>query len=265
VYGSFGTQDGTLGRIEEFLDARNLEPEDVENDAIRADIAKALARFHVMETTLAEKAPGQFYEALISGLTTYHGKEKLKLLGKEGGVSLDYLIDYDFATRLTRVVDALESIRAKRGWCLHDVQYMNAMVKNHPGEEEIKIVLIDLECVMQNYRAFDIGGHFMQKTFKWFDNENKIANCREYTEEEKRHFCDEYARQWNELTGQSDTVDQVFRESEYGYLLAVSFDVHNMLCFMDTEDDKDPLNLLGLNKLLEMFVHQYARLELEVT
>ena len=34
VYGFFKTQDGTLGRVDEFLDARNMEPEDVENAVI---------------------------------------------------------------------------------------------------------------------------------------------------------------------------------------------------------------------------------------
>ena len=34
----------------------------------------------------------------------------------------------------------------------------------------------------------------MQKMFKWFDEESRIAGCRKYTEEEKRHFYDEYAR-----------------------------------------------------------------------
>jgi len=141
---------------------------------------------------------------------------------------------------------------------------MNVLVKNDPKEGESKIVLIDFEFVMRNYRAFDIGGHFMQKMFKWFDEESKIADCRKYTEEERRHFCGEYARQWNKLTGDSDTRDQVFVESEYGYMLAITFDVHNMLCFMGKEDDKDPLNLLGLNKLFDEFVDQYARLGLEV-
>ncbi|CAM0140879.1 unnamed protein product [Umbelopsis sp. WA50703] len=115
---------------------------------------------------------------------------------------------------------------------------------------------------MHNYRAFDIGGHFMQKMFKWFDEESRIAGCMKYTEEEKRHFCDEYSRQWNKLTGDSDTGEQVFLESEYGYLLAITFDIHNMLCFMDEEGDKDPLNLLGLNKLFDEFVDQYAKLNL---
>ena len=141
---------------------------------------------------------------------------------------------------------------------------MTVLVKNEPKEGESKIVLLDFEFVMRSYRAFDIGGHFMQKMFKWFDEESKIADCRKYTEEERRHFCEEYARQWNKLTRDSDTGDQVFVESEYGYMLAIAFDIHNMLCFMGEEDDKDPLNLLGLNKLFDEFVDQYARLGLEV-
>lgn len=189
--------------------------------------------------------------------------DKLKALGKEGGVSIDKLVDYDYGRRLRNVVDKLESIGGKTGWCIHDIQFMNVMVKNDPKEGESKVTLIDFEFVMQNYRAFDIGGHFMQKMFKWFDEESRIAGCRKYTEEEKRHFCDEYARQWNKLTGDSDTGDQVFLESEYGYMLAITFDIHNMLCFMSGEDDKDPLNLLGLNKLFDEFVDQYAKLELE--
>lgn len=47
-------------------------------------------------------------------------------------------------------------------------------------------------------------------------------------------------------------------------MLAIAFDRHNMLYFMSEEDDKDPLNLVGLNKLFNEFVDQYARLGLEV-
>lgn len=263
VYGFFETKDGTLGRIDEFLEARNMEPEDVEDSAIRADVAKALATFHVLKTSLEKKAVESYYEAVINGLRKYHMMDKLKMLGKEGGVTIDKLVDYDFSRRLRNVVDKLESIGGRSGWCIHDVQFMNVMVKNNPEEGENRVTLVDFEFVMQNYRAFDIGGHFMQKMFKWFDDESRIAGCRKYTEEEKRHFCNEYATQWNKLTGNLDTGDQVFLESEYGYLLAITFDIHNMLCFMDKQDDKDPLNLLGLKKLFDEFVHQYAKLKLE--
>ncbi|KAM0256032.1 hypothetical protein ACHAQJ_005231 [Trichoderma viride] len=263
VYGFFKTPDGTIGRIDEFLDARNMEPEDVEDVVIRADVAKGLAVFHNLRTSLTRKTVGAYYETIIDGLKKYHKMGKLKELGKEGGVDVEKLIDYDFGTRLRKIVDKLKLIGGKAGWCIHDVQFMNVLVKKDPKEGESKIVLVDFEFVMQNYRAFDIGGHFMQKMFKWFDEENKIANCRSYTEEEKKHFCEEYATQWNRITGDSDTGDQLFLESEYGYMLAITFDIHNMLCFMSEENDKNSSNLLALNKLFEEFVSQYAKLGLE--
>ena len=263
VYGFFQTQDGSFGRIDEFLDARNLEPSDVEDEIIRADVAKGHAAFHAMSTTLRKNSVGAYYDAIISELARYHNMEKLKVLAKEGGVHMDNLVEYDFTSRLRRVVDKVDAIGGKKGWCIHDVQFMNVMVKSNPQQGESKVVLIDFEFVFQNYRAFDIGGHFMQKLFKWFDEENKIADCRPYTEEEKRHFCEEYAKQWNVSTGDSDTGEQVFMESELGYMLAITFDIHNMLNFMDEEDDKDPLNMLGLNKLFEEFDKQYKKLGLD--
>ena len=262
VYGFFKTQDGTLGRIDEYLEARNMEPEDVEDPDIRADVAKGLATFHVLKTPLEKKSVESYYEAIYSGLRTYYKMDKLKALGKEAGVPIDELVDYDFETRLKNVVSELESIGGKTGWCIHDIQFMNVMVKNDPKEGESKVALIDFEFVMRNFRAFDIGGHFMQKMFKWFDDESRIANCRKYTEGEKRHFCEEYALQWNSLTGDCDTGEQVFQESEYGYLLALTFDIHNMLCFMAAQDDKNPLDLLGLNKLFDEFRDQYTELNL---
>jgi choline kinase len=115
VHGFFKTKDGALGRVEEFLDVRNMEPEDVENDIIRADVAKGLAMFHVMETSLEKKAVEPFHEAVIHGLRKYRKIDKLKALGKEGGVNVDNLLDYDFEPRLKRVVDRLESAGSKRG------------------------------------------------------------------------------------------------------------------------------------------------------
>ncbi|KAF5133189.1 Choline kinase alpha [Metarhizium anisopliae] len=263
VYGFFKLADGTTGRIDEFLEARTLQPEDVEDAAIRADVARALATFHATRAPLQKTPVSLYYEALTDGLKRYQNAEKLKLLGRQAGVQIDKLVDYDFGPRLRHAVDKLASLGAKAGWCIHDVQFMNVLVRHHARPGESKVTLVDFEFAMRNYRALDVGGHFMQKMFRWFDEEDKIADCRKYTLREKRHFCDEYARQWNALTGECDTGEQVLLESEYGYLLAITFDIHNMLCFMNDENDKDPLNLLGLNKLFDEFVEQCHKLGLD--
>lgn len=262
VYGVFKTQDGTLGRIDEYLDARTLEPEDVEDADIRADIARCLARFHLLERPMKKPDVRSYHDGTIRGMERFHRMEKLKVLAREEGIDLDGLVDYDFGSRMRKAVDKMESIGGKTGWCIHDVQYMNVLVKNQPREGESKVVLIDFETTMRNCRGQDIGGHFFQKMFKWFDEESKVVGCRSYSEEERRHFCEEYAEEWNRVTGDSDSGERVFLESEYGFLLAICFDLHYMLYFMATEGDKDPLNLLALRKLFDEFVAQYERLGL---
>lgn len=266
VYGFFKTMDGTFGRVDEFLDARNLEPEDVEDAGIRADLARGYATFHSMKTQLEETPVHIYYDAITREFKKYHKMDTLKKLFHEVGIGMDDLIDYDFASKIRRVTDRLESIEGKKGWCIHDVAFMNVMLKNNPKKGENKIVLIDFEFVFRNYRAFDIGGHFMQKVFNWVDPDGKMASYRPYTEEEKRHFCEEYVEQWNRKTGDLDTSEQVFRESELGYLLAITWDIHNMLCYVEQDYSKELLNhldLLAFKKLFEDFVNHYKRLGLD--
>ena len=61
-------------------------------------------------------------------------------------------------------------------------------------------------------------------------------------------------------TGDSDTKEQLLREAEYGYLLAITFDIHNMLWSMAKTGNKDPLDLAVLNSLFDDFTTQYQKL-----
>lgn len=119
-----------------------------------------------METQLKKNPIQAYYDAVTRELAKHHKMDKLKRLANEGGVSMDNLVDYDFESRIRRITDKLEFIGAKKGWCIRDVQFMNVMVKSSSKQGESKIVLMDFEFVFQNYRAFDISGHFMQKMFK---------------------------------------------------------------------------------------------------
>lgn len=267
VYGFFRTRDGTLGRVDEFLDARDLVSEDVEDAGIRADVARAQAAFHAMKTQLRENQVQDYYDIIIRQLKKYHKMDKLKRLVQEQGINMDDLVDYDFASNIPRITERLESMGGKTGWCIHDNAFMNVLARNNPKPGESKVVLIDFEFVFRNYRAFDIGGHFMQKVFRWTaDEDGKLPNRRPYTEEEKRHFCDEYAQQWNQETGDSDTGEQVWRESELGYLLAMTFDMHAMLCYVEQDADGELLNMLDIeafSKLFTEFTGLYKSLGLD--
>lgn len=263
MYGFFQTKDGTFGRIDEFLDSRIMLPEDAEDAVLRSEVAEAFASFHSMNHSLELQPVDSFYAAIMGGLGTLQGSDKLKSIGKAGGVDVDRLIDYDFATRVGKIADKLASIGAKTGLCINDVAYMNVLVKNAPLKDgESRVALIDFEFALHNYRAFDIAAHFAEKTFTWSEEESKGAERRKYTDDEKRLFCEAYARRWNQSTGGADTAEQVFLEAQHGSMLSIAWNVYNMLCVVEDQGEKGSCNLSGLNNLLEEFEAQFTQLGL---
>lgn len=241
-------------RVDEILDARCLLPVDVEDAHIRADVAASFAALHTIQVANWETSEDTF-----CGIMARHGFDndsswkRLEAASVEAGVPMTDLIKCNFPAKIRRIEAKLDSMTAKSTYCIHDVQFMNVLVKNHPQPGENRVYLIDYEFAARNYRGFDIGGHFMQKNFQWYA-ETQIADCRPYTMDEKQHFCAEYAKQWNEITQDTDTAEQVLMEAELGYLLAISFDIHNMALCIDMEGSKEVSNLLAFNKLYEMFI-----------
>ncbi|KAJ4153113.1 hypothetical protein LMH87_009618 [Akanthomyces muscarius] len=268
MYGFFQTSDGAYGRVDEFLDARTLTPKDVEDEATRADVARAQAAFHALKTRRERKPVAEYYDALTGELARYRGMEKLKRVGQGAGVPVDDVVDYDFVSRIGRIVARLEGMRARKAWCIHDVQYMNTMLRTSTdalAPSPRRVVLIDFEFVLQNYRGVDIGGHFLHKLFQWFDASSKLTGARPYSAEERAHYCRVYAEQWNAETGDGDGGEEVGKEAELGYMLAIAFEVHNMMNYMEGEGEgeEDGMEMEALRMLFGEFVRQYERLGLE--
>lgn len=263
MYGFFQTQDGAYGRVDEFLEARTLTAADVEDTEIRGEVARAQAAFHAMSTERKRKPVEEYYTALTRELARYRGSEALKKLGDAAGVNIDDIVDYDFASRIGKITKKLDSIGAKKGWCIHDVQYMNTMLRTAPTPSQHRAVLIDYEFVFVNYRGVDVGGHFLHKLFQWFDEHCKLTHARPYSSAEKAHYCAEYAAQWREDTGEEESGEKVAEEAEFGYMLAIAFEVHNMYNFMAEEGKEDEKELAALRVLFGEFVGQYAKLGLQ--
>lgn len=275
VHGVFQTADGTYGRVDEFLHARPLTPEDIDADedgSLQSSIAEAFAAFHTL-TELGEDVPLQpadaLWTALARGLETYHRPERLKTIGRNVGINIDALIDYPFAPMVRAAAKALAGSGAKTGLCVHDVHYQNILVRTVtplPATQS-RAVLIDFEFALRNYRAFDLAAYFLNKAFTWTVSNpssppSSSAPLREYTDDEKRRFCAAYVQKWNAITGDADTTEQVLQEVRYASLLSIGWDVYNMLCVVDDEGNANGLNLEGLNGLMEKFKTQCAVLGL---
>lgn len=263
MYGFFQTQDGAFGRVDEFIDARTLTPTDVEDEETRRDVARAMAAFHALKTTREGKDMGEYYDAVTTELARYHKLQTLKDAARKSGANIDAIIDYDFVSKIRQATTSLGALGAKTGWCVHDVQYGNVLVRSGPLPSRPRVCLVDFEFVFGNYRGFDVAGHFLQKLFQWFDPERKLTGAAAYTDAEKAHFCEEYASRWNEETGDCDTGAQVLREEELGYLLVITFEIHNMLNYVDEEGEAEALEMEALERLFAEFVKQWEKLALE--
>lgn len=98
-----------LGRVNEFLDVRNLEPEGVEDADIWAAVVRGYTAFHAIKIQLEEN-PVQVYSDIITKqLKKYYKIAKLKKLAYKGGVNVDDLIDYDFISKIRYITERLES------------------------------------------------------------------------------------------------------------------------------------------------------------
>lgn len=86
---------------------------------------------------------------------------------------------------------------------------------------------------------------------------------RPYAAAERAQYCRAYAEQWNAETGDADRGQQVAEQAELGYMLAIAFEVHNMMNFMEAEGEEDALEMEALRMLFGEFVDQYERLGLE--
>ena len=79
------------------------------------------------KTALGQRLSSRF----VAGLTIEDALRAARAMNQMGlGVSVDNLIDFDFAARLKKVVDKVESVGEKAGWCIHDAQFINVLVKN---------------------------------------------------------------------------------------------------------------------------------------
>lgn len=264
LYGFFQTADGAYGRVDEFLEARTLTAADVEDEGVRVDVARAQAAFHAQRTARERKPVAAYYDALTGSLARFRGMDRLKSLGRAAGVPIDDVVEYDFVSRIGRVTAALDRMGAKTGWCIHDVQYGNTLLRTTTTQP--RAVLIDYEFVFANYRGVDVGGHFLHKLLQWFgdgDGASKLTGARPYAADEKRHYCEAYAAQWTQDTGEMETGETVLREAALGYVLAAAFEVHNILHFLEDEGEEDASEMEALRMLFGEFVREYEGVGLE--
>lgn len=159
MYGCF---DG--GRIEEFIDGRNLTISEWTSDKdFNVKIAIQVARYHLVDFPI----PKREWDIRSILMSCYESFLKNKQHIMEQFLTPDQLtacklfLEYDVEADVKIIVEMLPKVNSRIVFTHNDINRSNVMMRN----SDTDVRLIDYEFSSYNYRAFDLGNHFALKIF----------------------------------------------------------------------------------------------------
>jgi ethanolamine kinase len=199
LLGGFGN-----GMVQSFINARTLEPSDMREPKIAAQIARELGKFHKVDIP-GSKEPQlwvdilKFYEK--ASTLTFEEPDKQKLFET---ISFEEL-----HKEIIELREFTGLLNAPVVFAHNDLLSGNFML----NDEEEKLYLIDFEYGSYNYRGFDIGNHFNE--YAGYDCDYSLYPSKE----EQYHFIKHYLQPDKPDEVSIAEVESVFVETD-AYKLA---------------------------------------------
>lgn len=217
VYGCF---DG--GRIEEFIDGRNLSIDEwVSSPDFNKKIAKQVARYHMVNFPISRE-PWDVEKKILSCYQPFlKNKERImkEYLTPDQLDECRPLIEYDVLSDLKFIMDMLPQVNSRIVFAHNDINRHNVMMRNM--DQDVR--LIDYEFSSYNYRGCDLGNHFACKKFDLgaskLDTGAPLFPSREYLEQ----FIEAYVRAIRESGDAPADWDEQGRDSVHHILIETVF------------------------------------------
>ena len=222
----FGVFNG--GRIEEFIESRHLNVNDLKDPVMRREIAITLARYHSLMDMPFAKPSYSFADVLKDIYRDFVPVKESYLnhsLFVKANIDPSKMGNYDFKQDLDWVTSLLDWKNHRMVFMHWDTQFMNLLVPLQPKPHQRKVMLIDLENTSYNIRGKDIGllfSQFLLSNFKQgsFPDEDY---CKEFLleyqqETQKLGYIEDFDPKGK------DSLDHLYFESLIGTLVSA-------LCF----------------------------------
>lgn len=218
----FGVDSGI--RVEEFIESRTLTPDDCEDPLILRSIARCYARIHSLDFPFSKSKLSLCFENLKADIADVKGQEvgiRMSVLAAghpDSEFVANNFFSIDFLSETMWLNAVTEKFACKKCLIHSDSNFLNVLVRDDAAHED-RVVLIDYECMMYNYRAQDIGAHFVNRMIRWNGKENKLSGAPFPDEEKRRDFCQLYLEELQERDPENtDSLEQVIIEGEIGAL-----------------------------------------------
>ncbi|KAF6204214.1 hypothetical protein GE061_002554 [Apolygus lucorum] len=145
------------GRIEEYLPASPLKPEEMSDPELNPLVAEKVAAVHCMNVPI-NKEPRWIWDTIQRWLNTIEDTTP------SNNPIEQELLTHDLQGELDWLKSHLSKVPSPVVFCHNDLQQGNILRHNASRDQ---IVIIDFEYCAYNYRGFDLANHFMEWTYDY--------------------------------------------------------------------------------------------------
>lgn len=152
------------GRIEEFIKARPLKPDDLRKPEVMDMVAEKLAQFHSLDMPLCKKP--RWFKSLVRGWI-----KDIQNNFDSNSSTIARLLkmspSFDMDTEFNELLKAANDLNCPIVFCHNDLQGGNILLAEKATPTTPRMTIIDWEYGHYNYRGFDLGNHFNEWMFDY--------------------------------------------------------------------------------------------------
>ncbi|KAI8784068.1 choline/ethanolamine kinase-like isoform X1 [Biomphalaria glabrata] len=152
------------GRIEEFIKAKPLKPEDLCKPEVMVMVAEKLAQFHSLDMPLCKKP--RWFKSLVRGWI-----RDIQNNLDSNSVTMSRLQEkcplFNMDTEFNELLKMANDLNCPIVFCHNDLQGGNILLADKATPQTPRMTIIDWEYGHYNYRGFDLGNHFNEWMFDY--------------------------------------------------------------------------------------------------
>ena len=262
------------GRIEEFVDAHDLRPE----EGLDEDIAVAYARFHSIKLPIKQERL-DIVAKMMQSLS--ENKQRLRQfldstdMESEQRSSFEKVYNFPFQEEKSWLNCIGAKIKQRIVLSTMDPNYLNRLVRNvNPTDPDTpRILFIDFDMTSYSDRGYDLAGHFVNRMFNAPDSNNKMSGLSYPSESERNVFLSVYLKEAKRLfedfdENHLDSLENLILEVDFnamGYAIVILLFCVNMHAVYDQKPSLTTIfkPLIELyNTLKVQFQTKYSKLAL---
>ncbi|XP_076310732.1 choline kinase alpha-like isoform X2 [Tachypleus tridentatus] len=161
------------GRLEEYIPAKAMTCQELQDPDISTKIARKLAFIHQLEVPI-NKEPVWMFGKMDKWLQKIRSI-CIENIDKSNRKYAEYLLSQNLESECIWLRSFIENVASPVVFCHNDLQEGNILLPERQNSNEDKVIFIDFEYCSYNYRGFDIANHFLE----W---------CYDYSLPEYPHF-----------------------------------------------------------------------------